>query len=285
MAEGYAVVYGGGEDSYVVTNINTALAAGGTVKLASGLVTAQQIVIPEGVTATLDLNGKTVESKFGGYSIANYGTFTVNDNEGTGLVFNSSKEAVIVPEINGYYGHDAIRNFGNLTINGGRFGDNNADQTDANDCTYGAAVRNQSGATCVIKGGYFTCLDNYGKFSNGDNAYSYAIRNYGDMTINDATVYGKMNGGVAADGGKIVINGGNFSLDGTKTYYILVTGSGSIEVNGGTFTRTGANRLLGGFSSMSSWDATGDLASNRFTVNGGTFTLNGETVTVTTSEE
>ena len=89
-----------------------------------------------------------------------------------------------------------------------------------------------------------------------------------------------MNGGVAADGGKIVINGGNFSLDGTNTYFILVTGSGSIEVNGGTFTRTGANRLLGGFNGMPSWDATGDLAANRYTVTGGTFTVNGETVTI-----
>lgn len=75
-----------------------------------------------------------------------------------------------------------------------------------------------------------------------------------------------MNGGVSADAGQIVINGGSFSVSGKTSYYVLVTSKsagGKIIVNGGTFTKTGGNGgLLGGFSGMPSWDAAADLAAN-----------------------
>ena len=252
---------------------------GDTIVLINNTTTAGQLVVAEGKTVTLDLAGYTINSTYTRYSIANYGTLTINDSGTTGAIYNSSK----VYDDN--YGHDAVRNFGMLTINGGRFGDATADMTDANDCNYGAAVRNQVGATCVINGGAFSCLDNYGVWQNSTaKTYSYAIRNFGEMTINGGTVYGAMNGGIAADGGQITIKGGNFSVTGSTSWWVLTANTSTnakIIVNGGTFTKDGgANNtaIFGGFSGMPSWDAMDDLAGNGFTVTGGTFTLNGKTV-------
>ena len=104
------------------------------------------------------------------------------------------------------------------------------------------------------------------------------------MTINDGILYGAMNGGVSADAGQIVINGGSFSVSGKTSYYVLVTSKsagGKIIVNGGTFTKTGGNGgLLGGFSGMPSWDAAADLAANGYTITSGTFIRDGETITL-----
>ena len=252
---------------------------GDTIVLINNTTTADQLVVAEGKTVTLDLAGYTINSTYTRYSIANYGTLTINDSGTTGAIYNSSK----VYDDN--YGHDAVRNFGMLTINGGRFGDATADMTDANDCNYGAAVRNQVGATCVINGGAFSCLDNYGVWQNThETTFSYAIRNFGEMTINGGTVYGAMNGGIAADGGQITIKGGNFSVTGSTSWWVLTANTSTnakIIVNGGTFTKDGGannSAIFGGFSGMPSWDAMDDLAGNGFTVTGGTFTLNGETV-------
>ena len=101
------------------------------------------------------------------------------------------------------------------------------------------------------------------------------------MTINDATLYGAMNGGVSCDAGTIHINGGNFTVSGATSYYVLVTASNTeIHVSGGTFTKIGGNGgLLGGFKGMPSWDASDDLENNGYHITGGTFIKDGETVT------
>ena len=102
------------------------------------------------------------------------------------------------------------------------------------------------------------------------------------MTIHGGTLYGAMNGGIASEEfGETTITGGNFSVTGAKSYYVLVTGAlGKITITGGTFTKNGGNGgLLGGFSGMPSWDASGDLENNGYYINGGTFVQNGETVT------
>ena len=253
----------------------------GTVTVLQNVETSEQLVVNEGSTITLDLNGKKINSTCMRFSLANYGTLTIQDSGETGAIYNSSKETD-----EGNYGHDAVRNFGILYIEGGHFGDADTDQTNANDTTYGAAVRNQDSAICIINGGYFTCVDNYGAWADtGNTAYSYAIRNFGTMTINGGEVYGAMNGGVAGDDGSIIINDGSFSVTGEKSFHVLTTNTSSdaqITINGGTFTKSGNNNyLLSGFKGMPSWDASDDLEGNGYIVNGGTFIKNDETVIFT----
>ena len=253
-----------------------ALQEGGLVILNADVTTNELVAVPEGVTAVLDLNGHKIDSTRDGYAMENKGTLTINDGKGTGIVCHTGTEVAT------NYGHDSIRNFGTLIINGGTFGDCDMDQSNANPDNRGASVRNQSGGVCTINGGYFTCGDNYWAWGTG-TGYSYAIRNMGTMTINDATLYGAMNGGIASEEfGTLTINGGRFSVTGPKSYYVLVTGGlGTIEVNDGSFIKTGGNGgLLGGFSGMPSWDASEDLKENGYTINGGTFTRDGETVTL-----
>ena len=162
--------------------------------------------IPAGVTVIIDLNGHALVGKNASSFVVNYGNLTINDSTaaegshgvGAGRIYTTDIDA---------QGRHAVVNYGTLVINGGIFGDKNTDKTDANDVQRGNAVRNYGVAT--INGGAFTCCDNY-----TNNGYAYAIANgsasYPDatMTINYATVYGSINGLIAADGGTLTVKDG-----------------------------------------------------------------------------
>ena len=257
----------------LAANIDVENIGNSTVDMFAGISISQNKVI------VLDLNGYKINARNDGYAIGNHGTLTINDSSAdkTGIICHTGTAVA------SNYGHDTIRNFGTLTINGGTFGDCDKDQANANPDNRGASVRNQSGATCTINDGFFTCGDNYWVWGTG-TGYSYAIRNMGTMTINNATLYGAMNGGIASEGfGTLTINGGSFSVTGPKSYYVLATGgSGTIAVTDGTFTKMKGNgSLLGSFSGMPSWDASGELEENGYVIAGGTFILDGEKVNMT----
>lgn len=255
---------------------NAANVLNGYYKLTSDVSVDHILFISENATVVLDLNGHKLTSNFDGVSILNLGNLTINDSSAdkTGIVHN-----ICTTNTNGNWGHDAVRNYGVLTINGGTFGDDDLNRTNANTEHRGAAVRNAAGQ-CVINGGYFTCGDNYYTWGSG-SGYSYAIRSSGDMVINNATVYGAMNGGVSADAGHIEINNGTFGVSGSTSYYVVANGSGTTTINGGRFVKTGNNYgILGGFNGMPSWDASDALASNGYVVNGGTFIKDDEEVTM-----
>ena len=259
------------EDAFAAAKQDEVIYLWQDAALTADVETGAQIRIPSNAAVTFDLAGKKLTSTYTGISVANYGTLTVNDSVGNGILHNTSAE------VGDNYSHDAVRNFGTLTINGGTFGDSDTDKTNANTEHRGAAVRNMPGAVCEINGGFFTCGDNY--YTWGDTtSFSYAIRSSGELTINDATLYGAMNGGVAADAGNITINGGNFSVTGAKSFHVLATNKnvGTITVTGGIFTKSGNNNFVfGGFSGMPSWDASLDLEGNGYTIAGGTFDQNG----------
>ncbi len=275
---------GTGITTYVDTaeELSDALSAGEAVVLIKDIISDKSVTINEGVTAVLDLNGYKIESRCDGYVIVNNGTLTINDSseDESGIICNTSQKAETLQS------HFILRNYGMLTVNGGTFGDTDTDRTNDNTLNWGAALINMEGGKAVLNGGYFTCGDNYwaGK-PNGSANYSYAVRSYGELTINYATVYGKMNGGVAADDGETIINDGDFSVTGSRSYYVAVTSSdtsSTITINGGTFTKTGGyGDILGGFSGMPSWDASEDLEGNGYYVTGGTFIKDGVTVEFT----
>ena len=257
-----------------------------TVRLTADLTVAKEINIPAGETIVLDLNGHKIASTVDGYTLVNYGTLTINDKMNNGIVCNTSTVAESKKT------HFILRNYGTMTINGGTFGDTDTNRENENKANWGAAIINLAG-TCTINGGYFTCGDNYWSAKPAGADYSYAIRNSDQtatMLFKGGTVYGKMNGGIAADNGVITIDDGNFSVSGTTSYYVLVTNTsngGKIVVNGGTFTKNNYSNdkknggLVGGFSGMPSWDAAESLETlekNGFTITGGTFAMDDESV-------
>ena len=249
------------------------------IRLKENITIDKSISIDESQIVVLDLNGKKIESTVDGYTLVNNGTLTIDDEEESGIICNTS-----TGEANGMT-HFILRNYGDLTINGGTFGDTDTNRENANSENWGAAIINMEG-TCTINGGYFTCGDNYwsGKpaQASGSTAnYSYAVRNYATMNMNGGTVYGKMNGGIAADGGLVTINGGTVSVTGEKSYACLsaYSGGGKFVVTGGTFIKSGnSNPILNNFSGMPSWDASDDLLANGYEISGGTFTVNGNEV-------
>ncbi len=221
------------------------VADGANITLGGDIEATGRIEVREGSTATLDLNGHTLKSSCASSFVKNYGTLTINDGAGEGAIYTTNVDD---------QGRSSVKNFGTLTINGGTFGSS---------ASRGQALSNFGTAT--VNGGKFTACDNY---TNG--GYAYAVCNghaeYPNavMTINDAQVYGKMNGAIASDGGTFTIKGGTYILgDGTSNnnFYLAYSSGGTLIIEGGTFTRKVQNSH--GF----------------FYTDGGTIDLNGGTFT------
>ena len=234
--------------------------------------------IPAGVTVIIDLNGHALVGKNASSFVVNYGNLTINDSTaaegshgvGAGRIYTTDIDA---------QGRHAVVNYGTLVINGGIFGDKNTDKTDANDVQRGNAVRNYGVAT--INGGAFTCCDNY-----TNNGYAYAIANgsasYPDatMTINYATVYGSINGLIAADGGTLTVKDGSYTLgDGTETNLwrvVYTSGNGVVNIEGGQYARNVNNTygFFGGTVSISGGNFT-ESDNNGINIDFGTVDISG----------
>ena len=236
------------------------------------------IQIPAGVTVVIDLNGHDLVGKNAASFVVNYGNLTINDSSaaegshgvGTGCVYTTDIAA---------QGRSAVVNYGTLVINGGIFGDKNTYKTDANDVQRGNAVRNYGVAT--INGGAFTCCDNY-----TNSGYAYAIANGNEgydnaaMTINYATVYGSINGLLAADGGTLTVKDGSYTLgDGTETNLwrvVYTSGNGVVNIEGGQYTRNVKNTygFFGGTVSISGGNFT-EKDANGINIDFGTVDISG----------
>ena len=234
--------------------------------------------IPAGVTVIIDLNGHALVGKNASSFVVNYGNLTINDSTaaegshgvGAGRIYTTDIDA---------QGRHAVVNYGTLVINGGIFGDKNTDKTDANDVQRGNAVRNYGVAT--INGGAFTCCDNY-----TNSGYAYAIANgsasYPDatMTINYATVYGSINGLIAADGGTLTVKDGSYTLgDGTETNLwrvVYTSGNGVVNIEGGRYARNVNNTygFFGGTVSISGGNFT-ESDNNGINIDFGTVDISG----------
>ena len=200
------------------------------IQLTNNIEASGQLVVSEDSAVTLDLNGNSLSGSYAGSFIVNNGVMTIKGDENSCIYTTDVEEQ----------SRHVIENYGTMTIEGGRFGDNDTDSANANLTNRGNAVRNYG--TMTINGGLFTACDNYinGGFAyaiaNGSSAYPDA-----EMIIDDATVYGSINGLLAADGGKITVNGGTYTLgDGTETNLwriVYTSGNGTVVLNDGTFTR------------------------------------------------
>ena len=220
-----------GNDSYVMSEDTTAF-----------------VNVPAGVTATLDLGGKTLTNKADEHTIIveNGATLTITGN---GIVDNVS------------HGKAAIYNEGEVTLNGGTF------ERSAEKGIY--SPYGNGGNSWYTIANYGTMEINTGVTVKNAGGYSSMIRNGGDVTADcNLTIKGgNFTGGVNTvkndSFGVLTINGGNFS----NTAQYVIMNWNKAEITAGTFqTLDTASAVL--FTSAYGGDAN---TVGKLTISGGEF--------------
>ena len=251
MAEGETAVAKVGNDKYETLQaaVNAATTENSTVTLLKDVT--EDITIPTGVTAMLDLSGKTLTNKAGKHTITveNGGKLNISDSVGTGVVDNTS------------HGKAAIYNKGEVTLNGGTF------ERSAEKGTY--SPYSDGGNSWYTIANYGTMEINTGVTVENAGGYSSMIRNGGDVTADcNLTIEGgNFAGGVNTvkndSFGVLTINGGNFS----NTAQYVIMNWNKAEITAGTFqTLDTASAVL--FTSAYGAD---DNTVGKLTISGGEF--------------
>ena len=251
MAEGETAVAKVGNDKYETLQaaVNAATTENSTVTLLKDVT--EDITIPTGVTAMLDLSGKTLTNKAGKHTITveNGGKLNISDSVGTGVVDNTS------------HGKAAIYNKGEVTLNGGTF------ERSAEKGTY--SPYSDGGNSWYTIANYGTMEINTGVTVENAGGYSSMIRNGGDVTADcNLTIEGgNFAGGVNTvkndSFGVLTINGGNFS----NTAQYVIMNWNKAEITAGTFqTLDTASAVL--FTSTYGAD---DNTVGKLTISGGEF--------------
>ena len=251
MAEGETAVAKVGNDKYETLQaaVNAATTENSTVTLLKDVT--EDITIPTGVTAMLDLSGKTLTNKAGKHTITveNGGKLNISDSVGTGVVDNTS------------HGKAAIYNKGEVTLNGGTF------ERSAEKGTY--SPYSDGGNSWYTIANYGTMEINTGVTVENAGGYSSMIRNGGDVTADcNLTIEGgNFAGGVNTvkndSFGVLTINGGNFS----NTAQYVIMNWNKAEITAGTFqTLDTASAVL--FTSAYRAD---DNTVGKLTISGGEF--------------
>lgn len=220
-----------GNDSYVMSEDTTAF-----------------VNVPAGVTATLDLGGKTLTNKADEHTIIveNGATLTITGN---GIVDNVS------------HGKGAIVNSGEVTLNGGTF------KRSAEKGTY--SPYGNGGNSWYTIANYGTMEINTGVTVENDGGYSSMIRNGGEatadcnLTIRGGNFVGGVNTVKNDCFGVLTINGGNFS----NTAQYVIMNWNKAEITAGTFqTLDTASAVL----FTSAYDSDANTVGN-LTISGGEF--------------
>ena len=251
MAEGETAVAKVGNDKYETLQaaVNAATTENSTVTLLKDVT--EDIMIPAGVTAMLDLSGKTLTNKAGKHTITveNGGKLNISDSVGTGVVDNTS------------HGKAAIYNKGEVTLNGGTF------ERSAEKGTY--FPYRDGGNSWYTIANYGTMEINTGVTVENAGGYSSMICNGGDVTADcNLTIEGgNFAGGVNTvkndSFGVLTINGGNFS----NTAQYVIMNWNKAEITAGTFqTLDTASAVL--FTSAYGAD---DNTVGKLTISGGEF--------------
>ena len=251
MAEGETAVAKVGNDKYETLQaaVNAAKTENSTVTLLKDVT--EDITIPTGVTAMLDLSGKTLTNKAGKHTITveNGGKLNISDSVGTGVVDNTS------------HGKAAIYNKGEVTLNGGTF------ERSAEKGTY--SPYSDGGNSWYTIANYGTMEINTGVTVENAGGYSSMIRNGGDvtadcnLTIEGGNFVGGVNTVKNDSFGVLTINGGNFS----NTAQYVIMNWNKAEITAGTFqTLDTASAVL--FTSAYGAD---DNTVGKLTISGGEF--------------
>lgn len=199
--------------------------AGETIKLDADIT--GDVVIPEGVNITIDLNGKKIANSVG-HTIMNNGTLTI---EGEGTVDNIT------------HGKAALYNKGTVTLNGGTFDrtqeNGQSDSSSGGNSYYtiknvGNMTINEGVNVLTAKGngelGRFSSLVANGYY-NGTTYDNDKGEEKPTLTINNGTFSGGLNTIKNDDRAELTINNGTFK----NFYQATVQNHNIATINGGTY--------------------------------------------------
>lgn len=243
------------------TTTGTAIPANGQLESKTYTLTdnlTRSLTVKNGVTATLDLNGKTLTNASSEHTITveNGGALTITDSSSTkGTIDNVSHQKA------------AIFNNGIVTIKGGvkitrskETGENPASGTEKNtyynivnhgNMTIDDASVNQNGNfSSLIENGYYSYSTDH---TTGNNAEAP------QLTIKGGTFSGGINTIKNDEGGDLTIDNGTFS----NTTQCAVMNWNTATINGGTFTDDAYSVVYNG--------SYNNHASGKLTVNGGKY--------------
>lgn len=266
----------------LLANAVTGAPDGSTIEVMKN--TTESLVVPEGKTLTLNLNGHTVTNAAGVDTITNNGTLTI---DGNGTVDNVSN------------GKAAILNNGTMTILSGTFsrsleagtaasGNGNTYYAVLNhgDMTFGSAEGDNSNITVSAIGGYSSLMsngwyDSEGKTPENDtctmtiyggtfNGGKYCLKNdeLGVMNVKGGT-YANSDDVSVLNWHELTIDDGSFTT--TKANKPNLSngtygqGVGKAIINGGTYEAAAGTPNVGTINGYASTD---------ITINGGTFSSN-----------
>ena len=213
--------------------------------------------VPAGVTATLDLGGKTLTNKADEHTIIveNGATLTITGN---GIVDNVS------------HGKGAIVNSGEVTLNGGTFKrSQDAGTASPNNANGNSWYTVKNFGTMVINSG--VTIENKGSFSSAIANGWYDVTKAGNgsepahsadavLTINGGNISGGKITVKNDDGGKLTINDGTFTQSESNLFCIY--NANVAKITGGTI-----NGCVGSIESNPS----SEYNKGEFTISGGTF--------------
>lgn len=199
--------------------------AGETIKLAADIT--GDVVVPEGVNITIDLNGKKITNS-GGHTIMNNGTLTI---EGEGTVDNIT------------HGKAALYNKGTVTLNGGTFDrtqeNGQSDSSSGGNSYYtiknvGNMTINEGVNVLTANGnnqlGRFSSLVSNGYFDADDFKNNKGVDSP-TLTINNGTFSGGLNTIKNDDRAELTIKNGTFK----NFYQATVQNHNIATINGGTY--------------------------------------------------
>lgn len=212
-----------------IDELNAAIIAAGetetTIKLAADIT--GDVVVPEGVNITIDLNGKKIKNSVG-HTIMNNGTLTI---EGEGTVDNIT------------HGKAALYNKGTVTLNGGTFDrtqeNGQSDSSSGGNSYYtiknvGNMTINEGVNVLTAKGngelGRFSSLVANGYY-NGTTYDNDKGEEKPTLTINNGTFSGGLNTIKNDDRAELTINNGTFK----NFYQATVQNHNIATINGGTY--------------------------------------------------
>jgi len=212
-----------------IDELNAAIIAAGetetTIKLAADIT--GDVVVPEGVNITIDLNGKKITNSVG-HTIMNNGTLTI---EGEGTVDNIT------------HGKAALYNKGTVTLNGGTFDrtqeNGQSDSSSGGNSYYtiknvGNMTINEGVNVLTAKGngelGRFSSLVANGYY-NGTTYDNDKGEEKPTLTINNGTFSGGLNTIKNDDRAELTINNGTFK----NFYQATVQNHNIATINGGTY--------------------------------------------------
>ncbi len=212
-----------------IDELNAAIIAAGetetTIKLAADIT--GDVVVPEGVNITIDLNGKKITNSVG-HTIMNNGTLTI---EGEGTVDNIT------------HGEAALYNKGTVTLNGGTFDrtqeNGQSDSSSGGNSYY--TIKNVGNMTINEGVNVLTAKENgeLGRFSslvangyyNGTTYDNDKGEEKPTLTINNGTFSGGLNTIKNDDRAELTINNGTFK----NFYQATVQNHNIATINGGTY--------------------------------------------------